>query len=183
MIKDNRRQKLRLLTEWMDYFILENKREIERSMYEDGIVFIYRELTKEMHDVRFSLMVLTNYELSLNVQLKMNTGVSKGQRICFDIQKRDNKYIVVFKDNRNEGEVLTYQLDFLLRYMSHRSLEDLIGFIKEVRTNKESCLVCEKEVEAFTQESIINYYLDKGDFESLKQRFSKDVKTNRGNSK
>ena len=180
MIKDNRRQKLRLLTEWMDYFILENKQEIERSMNEEGIVFICNKLEKEEYDIAFGLMIFTNYEMNLSVKVTINAGADKGQSIWIEIQKQDNKSIVLFSDNREFGKVLTYQLDLLMGYMSHQSLADLIESIKEIKTNKEACQVCEIEVEAFIQESIINYYLDKGEFEPLKQILSKEVKQTGG---
>ena len=175
MIKGNRRQKLRLLTEWMDYFILEHKEEIIRSLKQEEIVFIQNQLDENNYDVAFGLMVFENFEMDLAINLSMKTGKDKGQSFWFEIQKRDDQSKVWFNGNTESEEVIHYPLETFMRYMSHQALSHLLGWIKEAQEVKRISSFYKDEVEAVIQDALINYYLDSGQFEVLKQMFPKET--------
>jgi hypothetical protein len=175
MIKGNRRQKLRLLTEWMDYFILEHKEEIKRSLKQEEIVFIQNQLDENNYDVVFGLMVFENFEMDLAINLSMKTGKDKGQSFWFEIQKRDDQSKVWFNGNAESEEVIHYPLETFMRYMSHQALSHLLGWIKEAQEVKRISIFYKDEVEAVIQDALINYYLDSGQFEVLKQMFPKET--------
>jgi hypothetical protein len=173
MIKGNRRQKLRLLTEWMDYFILEHKEEIKRSLKQEEIVFIQNQLDEKDYDVAFGLMVFENFEMDLAINLSMKTGKDKGQCFWFEIQKRDNQSKVWFNGNTENEELVHYPLETFMRYMSHQALTHLLSWILEAQEVKKISCFYKGEVEAVIQDALINYYLDRGQFEALKQMFPK----------
>lgn len=173
MIKDNRRQKLRLLTEWMDYFILENKEEIKRSLCEDERVFIQSAMEETNYDVDFGLMILSDGELDLTLKLTVKTGRDKGQSFWFDIQKRKDGANLLFNGNADSQRVIRYNLYSFMQYMSHQALTHLLEQVKETQEIKRASLAYKAEAEALIQESLVNFYLDRGQLDALELMFSK----------
>lgn len=173
MIKDNRRQKLRLLTEWMDYFLLENKDEIKRSLNAEGIVFIQNKLENENYVADFGLMILSNQDVDLTLRLTLNSGEEEGKSFWFDIRKRPTTGVILFNEDGDEKSLVRYQLKNFLQYASHRAFLHLEEWMAEAEDNRKLTESYQPEVEMVIQEALVNFYLDKGDYEALKLMFPK----------
>lgn len=173
MIKDDKRQKLRLLTEWMDYFILENKEEIRRSLNSERIVFIQNKLETEHYDADFGLMILSNQDVDLTLRLTVNSGEEEGKSFWFDVRKRRDGGLVLFKEDTKVQSLSRYQLKNFLQYASHQAFAHLVKWMEEADANRKVTEAHEDEANLVIQEALVNFYLDKKDFEALKLLFPK----------
>ena len=173
MIKDNKTQKLRLLTEWMDYFILKNKEEIKRSLNTERIVFIQNTLETENFVADFGLMILSNQDVDLTLRLTMNSGEEEGKSFWFDIRKRQVGGLVLFQEDSKVPRLARYQLKNFLQYASHQAFAHLVKWMEESESNRKITEAHEEEAEMVIQEALLNFYLDRGDFEALKLMFPK----------
>lgn len=171
MIKDNKRQKLRLLTEWMDYFIMEHKEEIKRSLHEEGIVFIQEKQEDENVEVVFGLMILSNQEIDVTLRLTKYTGDEAGKSFWFDIRKRKGAGIVLFNEDTEVKRLMRYPLQNFLQFATHKAFEHLLSWVQEAEAIRKVTQAHEAEAEGIIQESLLNYYLEKRDFEALRHLF------------
>lgn len=171
MIKDNKSQKLRLLTEWMDYFILENKEEIKRSIVSGRTVFLQKKMENENYHADFGLMLVSNQEVDLTLKLTINSGEDEGKSCWFNIVKRQDTGVVLFNEKVGVTRIVRYQLKSFLQYASHQAFAHLEDWMEEAEENRKVTEAHEKEAEMVIRESIMNFYLDRGDFESLRLMF------------
>lgn len=170
MIRE-KQQKLRLLTEWMDYFILLNKDEIIRSLNQDGVVFIQQKLDDEHYEAEFGLMVLSNQQIDLTLRLVIRTGEDAGKSFWFDIRKRDKRGDVFFNENTENKWLLRYDLERFLKHASHQAFAHLEKWVAEAGESRRISKAYEAEAEQLIQETLTNFYLDARDFEALAQLF------------
>ena len=171
MIKDNRdkrRQKLQLLTEWMDFFILENKDGIQRSLLEEGRVFMEQKVDKEDFLASFGLMILSNGEVDVNLQLVFKTGDDEGKSVSFTIRTRVDGSAVLYYGNPDVPNAVTYDLKMFMKYTSYQALTHMLTWIKESHDARKVSEIYENEAEDIIHESLVNYYLENRQFDALK---------------
>lgn len=168
MIKGNNGEKLRLLMEWMDYFILQNRDEINESLKEDGIVFVQSKEEDDNHQADFGAFILPNLEVDVELTLTIKTGEDAGKSYRIDVKKRPKGSALIFNRDADNSPVARYQLESFMNRTPFKALSHLFEWMKEAEHNRKMSEQYEQEAEELIQESLINYCLDNRLFDELK---------------
>lgn len=171
MLADAKRQNLLLLSNLLDYFLEDNEEEIERSLDEDGRVFVQSKLEEFSYDAKFELLVISNLDMDVSVKVDYVSGGHTGKSYDFTIRKRGNTFVPMLKDSTDEGRPLVFSIDALVMQFELHQQFSFSKLLKNLKTKKEELIVHERyasDAEHVIEQSYVNYCLDNRRFDLLK---------------